>query len=135
MLGDTESVRSYMTTVFAWSGGDLDRRMPGGPDGHETFGRFDEVVGEAEAAGLATAAIFSHGAMIRSWAGARAGNLGVSFVARQILSNTGVVVLEGSLANGWRALTWMGQAVGGAELADALTDGPTGDPVPAREDQ
>lgn len=134
MLGDMESVRTYMTTVFAWSGGDLDRRMPGGPDGHETFGRFDEVVAEAEAAGLATAAIFSHGAMIRSWAGARARNLSVPFVARQILSNTGVVVLDGSLATGWRALTWMGQPVGGADLADTLTDGPTGDPVPSREE-
>jgi probable phosphoglycerate mutase len=55
-------------------------------------------------------------------------------VARQILSNTGVVVLDGSLATGWRALTWMGQAVGGADLADTLTDGPTGDPVPSREE-
>jgi broad specificity phosphatase PhoE len=129
MLGDAESIRLYMQTVFAWTAGDLDQKMPGGPDGHETFGRFDEVVAEAEAEGLGTVAIFSHGAMIRSWAGARAGNLDAGFAARTVLSNTGVVVLDGS-GGGWEALSWMGEAVGGPALADPLTDGPAGDAVP-----
>lgn len=128
MRGDRDSIISYMTTVFAWASGDLERRMPGGPDGHETFGRFDAVIAEAHSSGIGTLAVVSHGAMIRSWAGARASNLSVPFVARNQLSNTGVVVLEGGPA-GWEALTWMGQAVGGPELADPLTDGPTADPV------
>ncbi|EMY35775.1 isomerase [Arthrobacter crystallopoietes BAB-32] len=129
MLGDVDSVRAYLETVFAWTAGELDGRMPGGPDGHETFGRFDDVVAEAEAEGLGTVALFSHGAMIRSWAGARAENLDAGFVASNVLSNTGVVVLEGSGGN-WEARTWMGEAVGGRALADPLTDGPAGDAVP-----
>jgi probable phosphoglycerate mutase len=128
MRGDRDSVIAYMTTVFAWAAGDLERRMPGGPDGHETFGRFDAVIEEARTAGIGTLAVVSHGAMIRSWAGARASNLTVPFVARNQLSNTGVVVLDGG-PDGWEALTWMGQAVGGPELADPLTDGPTAEPI------
>lgn len=126
MLGDGESIAVYLRTVFAWTAGELDRRMPGGPDGFETFGRFDDVVAEAEAEGLGTVALFSHGAMIRSWAGARARNLDAEFAARNILSNTGVVVLEGAGSN-WEAVTWMGEAVGGPAVEDPLADGPTGD--------
>jgi broad specificity phosphatase PhoE len=126
MLGDGESIAVYLRTVFAWTAGELDRRMPGGPDGFETFGRFDDVVAEAEAEGLGTVALFSHGAMIRSWAGARAKNLDAEFAARNILSNTGVVVLEGS-GSEWEAVTWMGEAVGGPAVEDSLADGPAGD--------
>ncbi|GLB67565.1 histidine phosphatase family protein [Arthrobacter mangrovi] len=126
MLGDGESIAVYLRTVFAWTAGELDRRMPGGPDGFETFGRFDDVVAEAEAEGLGTVALFSHGAMIRSWAGARAKNLDAEFAARNILSNTGVVVLEGS-GSTWEAVTWMGEAVGGPAVEDTLADGPAGD--------
>jgi len=128
MRGDRDAVIAYMTTVFAWASGDLDRRMPGGPDGHESFGRFDAVINEARASGVGTLAVVSHGAMIRSWAGARASNLTVPFVAQNQLSNTGVVVLDGG-PDGWEALTWMGQAVGGSELAAPLADGPTADPI------
>jgi broad specificity phosphatase PhoE len=128
MRGDRDAIIAYMTTVFAWSSGDLDRRMPGGPDGHETFGRFDAVIDEARAAGIGTLAVVSHGAMIRSWAGARASNLTVPFVAQNQLSNTGVVVLDGG-PDGWEALSWMGQPVGGPELAAPLADGPTADPI------
>jgi broad specificity phosphatase PhoE len=126
MLGDAESIAAYLRTVFAWTAGELERKMPGGPDGFETFGRFDDVVAEAHAEGLATVALFSHGAMIRSWAGARAKNLDAEFAARNILSNTGVVVLEGS-GTSWEALTWMGEAVGGPAVEDPIADGPTGD--------
>jgi len=128
LQADPQAHRTYMSVVFGWTAGDLGLRMPGGPDGHETFGRFDSVVAELAASGLQTAAIVSHGAMIRSWAGARAANLGSDYVARTILGNTGVVVLEGG-AGGWEALSWMGEAVGGRALQGSLADGPAGDPV------
>ncbi|NKX53499.1 histidine phosphatase family protein [Arthrobacter mobilis] len=128
MLADAQAHRTYMSVVFGWSAGDLDQRMPGGPDGHETFGRFDAVVAELLASGLRTVAVVSHGAMIRSWAGARAANLGADYVARNILGNTGVVVLEGD-GNGWEALSWMGESVGGRALEGSLADGPAGDAV------
>jgi probable phosphoglycerate mutase len=128
MHADPGAHREYMSVVIGWAAGDLDLRMPGGPDGHETFARFDAVVSELLDSGLQTAAVVSHGAMIRSWTGARAGNLGVDFVARNILGNTGVVVLEGDGA-GWEALSWMGEAVGGRALQGSLADGPAGDAV------
>jgi broad specificity phosphatase PhoE len=128
LQADPQAHRAYMSVVFGWTAGDLGLRMPGGPDGHETFGRFDTVVAELLASGLQTAAIVSHGAMIRSWAGARAANLGADYVARNILGNTGVVVLEGG-TGGWEALSWMGEAVGGRALQGTLADGPAGDAV------
>lgn len=128
LAADPQAHRAYMSVVFGWTAGDLGRRMPGGPDGHETFGRFDEVIAELLASGLQTAAIVSHGAMIRSWAGARAANLGPDYVTRNILGNTGVVVLEGD-GGGWEALSWMGEAIGGRALQGTLADGPAGDAV------
>jgi broad specificity phosphatase PhoE len=135
MLGDTESIERYLSTVFAWSAGELARRMPGGPDGHETFARFDAVIDEVTSNGHRAVAIVSHGAMIRTWVGARAVNLDMRFVAANALSNTGVVVLERDADRRWNALTWMGSAVGGPGLADAATDGPAGDPVLAPDNQ
>ena len=52
-LTDHESHRRYMSTVFAWTDGDFDRRMPAGPNGHEFFERYDAAIAKvtAEAAG------------------------------------------------------------------------------------
>ncbi len=111
MLGDADSVRTYMTTIYQWVAGDHGLRMPGGESGLEVFARFDEVVAEADAAGHETVAIVAHGAIIRMWAGGRARNTGAEFTAQNILENAGIVILEGSPAAGWDALSWMGEAV------------------------
>ena len=128
MLGDPGSVRIYLETAFAWSAGDLDRRMPGGEDGHEVFGRYDAVVEEVVASGARTAVVVSHGAIIRAWCAARAANVTTGLAARHALSNTGAVVLDGTPRAGWTALTWEGRAVGGPELDGSLADGPAGEP-------
>lgn len=124
MRNDDVAVRIYMETVIAWADGDIHRRMPGAESGAEVYARYDEVIAEAVATGHATVAIVSHGAVIRSWVGARAENVSADFAAEHSLSNTGVVVLEGSPQSGWRALTWMGQAIGGAAVDDAVHAGP-----------
>jgi broad specificity phosphatase PhoE len=111
MLGDIDSVHSYMSTILAWVAGDHELRMPGGESGLEVFARFDAVVAEADAAGHETVAIVAHGAIIRMWAGGRARNTGAEFATRNILENTGIVILEGSPAMGWDALSWMGVVV------------------------
>jgi broad specificity phosphatase PhoE len=121
---DDEAVRIYMETVIAWADGDVDRRMPGAESGAEVYSRYDEVIAEAVATGHRTVAIVSHGAVIRSWVGARAENVSADFSAEHSLSNTGVVVLEGNPEAGWRALSWMGQAIGGAAVDDAAHAGP-----------
>jgi len=115
MLGDEQSVQTYLTTSFAWSSGDLHARMPGAESGAEVFARYDAVVAEIAGSGAGTAAIVSHGSVIRSWTAARAENVTPAFAARNPLANTGAVVLEGSPGAGWRAVTWAGQAVHQAE--------------------
>jgi probable phosphoglycerate mutase len=128
MLGDLASVQTYLSTAFAWSQGDLDLRMPGGESGHEVYGRYDAAIAEVVASGVATAAVVSHGAIIRSWTAARATNVTTRHAARNALANTGAVVLDGSPADGWTALSWEGHPVGGAELDVAGEDGPQGEP-------
>ncbi|MGW1541577.1 histidine phosphatase family protein [Streptomyces sp. NPDC002309] len=123
--GGSRRGEEYIRTVFAWADGDTGLRMPGGESGEETLARFDGVVAEAAAAGAGTVAMVSHGAVIRMWAAARAENVDISFT--HPLDNTGVVILEGSPSDGWKALTWAG-----ATVAFAGEDGPTRRPTDER---
>lgn len=132
MRGDAASVQTYLDTAFRWSVGDLDLRMPGGESGTEVFERYDQVVAEIAASGAGTAALVSHGAVIRSWTAARVSNVGVDHVASSPLSNTGVVVLEGSPGAGWQALTWEGRVLDGASSSAPEADGPAAEPVRSR---
>ncbi|MFC5213110.1 histidine phosphatase family protein [Streptomyces coerulescens] len=122
--GDTEAGRVYMRTVFAWAAGDTELRMPGGESGAEALARYDAVVAEAAGSGAGTVALFSHGAAIRMWTAARVGNVDVAFAGAHPLENTGVVVLEGSPEDGWKALSWAG-----AVVAPAGESGPAGQVV------
>ncbi|MEU9386153.1 histidine phosphatase family protein, partial [Streptomyces sp. NPDC048279] len=67
-----------------------------------------------------------HGAAIRLWAAARADNVDVAFAAARPLGNTGVVVLEGSPADVWKAVSWEGSVVEATGES-----GPAGEPVPS----
>lgn len=129
-LTDHESHKRYMGTVISWASGNLDPRMPAGPDGHAFFERFDAavalVVERAERQQHGTVAVVSHGAAIRTWAGLRADGIDHEFVARHILANTGIVALEGSVATGWNLIHWDGSPVGGLALADHAAEDPTG---------
>ena len=98
-LTDRESHMRYVGTVFAWAAGDLDRRMPAGPNGHDFFARFDasiaSVVAAAASGDPGAVAIVSHGAAIRVWTGLRAANIEPGVAARHMRANTGRVALEG----------------------------------------
>jgi broad specificity phosphatase PhoE len=131
MRTDRRSVERYLTICFDWARGRLDSRMPAAEAGHEVFARFDAVVGEASALDLDTVAFFSHGAIIRAWAGWAARNVDGDFVAQHPVGNTGVVILDGSVIDGWTVDSWTGAAVGGASLTDATADGPAADIAPA----
>lgn len=104
MRGDDDAVRAYMSTAFAWGSGELDARMPDGPDGHEFFGRYDadieRVVRESN-----HPVIVSHGAAIRIWVARSATNIEPDFTAVHHLPNAGVVELEGEPGD-WRLLSW-----------------------------
>ncbi|MFE5405698.1 histidine phosphatase family protein [Streptomyces sp. NPDC056580] len=124
--GDSPRGELYLRTVFAWAAGDTAARIPGGESGEETLARYDAVVAEAAASGAATVAMISHGAAIRLWTAARAANVDVGFAAARPLRNTGVVVLEGSPSDGWKALAWEG-----ATVEPAGEGGPAGEAVGA----
>jgi probable phosphoglycerate mutase len=126
---DEASVKAYLGTVIKWGTGELDARMPGAYDGHEFFGRFDAAIAEIASAHDDTAVVFSHGAAIRAWVGARAVNISGEFTLHNPIDNTGVAALEGSLEDGWRLVSWADKPVGGAELADAVAPDPTGERV------
>ena len=129
-LTDHESHLRYLDTVFAWADGELGRRMPAGPDGHEFFERYDDSITRIAAAAsdtdTATAAVVSHGAAIRAWAGRRAGNIDAAFAAGHVLANTGIVALDGDPEAGWHLVHWDGSPVGGLALADPTAEDPTG---------
>ncbi|MDQ1594094.1 MAG: hypothetical protein QOH40_650 [Arthrobacter pascens] len=127
-LTDHEAHRRYMTTVFAWSNGDFDRRMPAGPDGHAFFERYDAAIAKVAAAAddAGAVAVVSHGAAIRVWAGLRADNIDMEFAARHVLANTGIVALEGDPDAGWTLIHWDASPVGGLALADPTAEDPMG---------
>ncbi|WP_115788973.1 histidine phosphatase family protein [Arthrobacter silvisoli] len=126
---DHGSHMRYMGTVFAWSDGNLDLRMPGAFTGHDFFERFDASVNKVVAAGHGTAAIVSHGAAIRCWAGRRAEDIDTLFAETHQLPNTGIVALEGDPDSGWSVLHWDSIPVGGRALADPTAEDPTGEAV------
>lgn len=124
MRSDYDAVEDYLATMVRWVDGDLDAQLPGGETATEVFDRYNGVVAEAYSAGHSTVAFVSHGAVIRTWAGYYADNLSAQFIADNPLHNTGIVVLEGSPEDGWTALSYMGEALGGAQLDDAAQSGP-----------
>lgn len=125
---DEASVHQYVSTLLAWCGGDLDVRMPGAESGHEVIARYDEVVAEAEALGVGSVALVSHGAVIRAWCAARTDNVDLEFVSTHYVVNTGIVVVEGSTEQGWEVTSWLGESV-----SEAAARGVTSDHSPASE--
>lgn len=106
MRGDPASNDQYQRVAFSWSAGQEELRMPGGENGTEALARYDAVIEEIAASGVAAAAAVSHGAMIRMWTAARAGNVDADYAAAHPLPNTAVVALEGSPESGWTVTTW-----------------------------
>ncbi len=125
-LRDRASVRTYLETAFAWGSGDLSPVMPGGTDGHAFFERFDADIAVVAAA-HENAVVVSHGAAIRVWVAGRATNVPPSYAGQHDIDNTGVIELEGSPEAGWTLVSWQGTPVGGAQLADASAEDPTGE--------
>lgn len=125
---DEASIHQYVSTLFAWCGGELDRRMPGAQNGHEVIARFDEVVAEIESSGLETVALVSHGAIIRAWSAVRTANIDLDFVTDHYVTNTGIVIVDGSSSDGWEVTSWLGESV-----SDAAAQGVSADHSPASE--
>jgi probable phosphoglycerate mutase len=124
---DKTSVQLYLATCAAWIRGDRDASMPGAPDGTAFFARYDDAIARVAASGAEVAAVFSHGAAIRIWAGTSARNVPTDFATRRPLENTGVVELEGTPEDGWMLVDWEGEPLGGDGLIDRTAQDPTGE--------
>lgn len=129
LRSDRESIRTYLQTMAAWGSGDRAVTMPGSHDGHAFFSRFDGDIAAVEAEGVENAVVVSHGAAIRVWVAGRATNIEPSYTAHHDLGNTGVVILEGTLAGGFTLVSWEGHAIGGATLDDPAAPDPTGETI------
>ncbi|GGF10851.1 histidine phosphatase family protein [Subtercola lobariae] len=130
---DTESIKVYIGTIFAWWN-DFSARIPGGENGAEFYARYDGAIEWIAAQHAAdpesTVAIVSHGAAIRAWASFTSQNLDAQFSRDHPLDNTAVVVLEGSPEAGWVTTAWAGEPLGGPALEDATAVDPTGEATP-----
>ena len=122
---DRDAVRAYMGTIMTWWQ-DLGARMEDGESGHEFFARFSGAIDRAVAGRTGTVAVFSHGASIHTWAAGTSRNLDARFSRTHDLPNTGMVVLEGSPADGWITTHWNGEPIGGVGLDDPRAPDPTG---------
>lgn len=127
MRSDRDSHMEYMRAALAWGEGDLDRRIPGGPDGHAFFARYDAAVDAIAAQGWETAVAFSHGAAIRVWAAGRAAGVDAERIRDTPLANTGLIEVEGDPRSGWRFVRWSDGPLGGAHLERDDVDDPTGE--------
>lgn len=125
MRRDDPAILGYLGTVAHWLDGDLERRMPGGETGTDFLSRYDEAIASTCAAGVDAALVVSHGAAIRTWVTHRAG--GDHAPVHEGLHNTGCIILDGSLADGWTIASWQREPVGGRWLDDAAAADPTGE--------
>lgn len=125
---DPDAHHAYVSCLVAWIHGDLDRPMPGGPDGHEFLGRFDaalqQIVRDHDPAD--TAAVFSHGAAIRVYTALR-GGIDVEKAAQLEIGNTGAAVLEDRPGGGWDLVAWHRDPLGGPGLEDRAAEDVTGE--------
>lgn len=117
--GSTErgAWQEYVHILDQWIGGDLTGSMPGGESGAEAVARFDADVAAIEGQAPRQAAIVAHAAMIRLWTASRTLDVDRRFVANHPLKNTGYVVLDGNLADGYALQDWCGELP--PDLADA----------------
>jgi broad specificity phosphatase PhoE len=129
MASDRESVETYLGTLATWMRGDLDRRMPGGHDGHAFVERYDAAVrGLCRGHGADdVVAVFSHGAAIRSFTGLRATGPAIEEIVERRIMNTGLIELDGDPDSGWRVVRWTSEPLGGADLVDGAAHDITGD--------
>ena len=96
----TPDATRYIGAMIAWGQGDLLAKVPGGEDAVEFMARYDAAIDQVVASGVESAMVVSHGAALRSWAGARVEGFNAALADRH-LDNTGIIIAEGSPSEGW----------------------------------
>ncbi len=128
MRSDPDAVAGYVECLAAWLAGDLDRAMPGGPDGRAFWSRYDSAITAiaAQHEADATVVVVSHGAAIRVFT-ALATGMATEQAHELRLANTGMAALVGDPGSGWQLQHWYADPLGGAALLDAAAADVTGD--------
>lgn len=128
LRNDKEAILGYVHTVSGWIEGDLDRAMPGGPDGHHFVGRYEGALRRIARAhaGDDLVAVFSHGAAIRVFTTLAVG-LSTEQASDLHIANTGASLLEGDPDAGWELRRWVSDPLGGAHLLDVAAHDITGE--------
>lgn len=103
---DPAALEIFVKVLKGWILGDLTTSMPGGESGQQILDRMDAAMAEISASNDDTALVFSHGGVLRLWAGARSANISTDFTLANYLVNTGVIVLTGSPVDGWHCESW-----------------------------
>jgi broad specificity phosphatase PhoE len=128
MRSDPDAIAGYVECLASWMAGDLDRAMPGGPDGRTFWSRYDDAI--TAIAGRhrpdETAVVVSHGAAIRVFT-VLATRMPVEQAHELRLANTGMAALEGDPASGWQLQRWYAEPLGGAFLLDVAAADVTGE--------
>lgn len=103
-LEETPDWSGYLGTVDEWVVGRLDLPMLGGDNGHAVVARAQIAMERVVAAGVECAAVFAHGAVLRTWMHANA-EIPEEYAARW-LRNTEVIVLDGDRDTRWVLDSW-----------------------------
>lgn len=107
--GSEEDYKGYLSTIAHWVAGDLDMPMGGGVTGREVLDRYDAAVADIEASGAQNVVVVSHGGIIGFWSAVRGDGIRPEDVLwSNHLGNTEMSVVEGTLAQGYRCLSWKG---------------------------
>lgn len=96
---------AYVQMLGRW-GTDPKYKLAGSEDADTFVARYDAAIAEIAATHEVAAAV-SHGAAMRVWAPFRAQNM--TLPSERGLANTDVIVLEGTPADGWLAISWAGE--------------------------
>ena len=131
---DAASRHSYAETVAAWMSGDLARGIPGGPDGHDFWGRYRETMTAVVSAHDPgdTVAVFAHGAAIRAFTALATGMPPATSTGLRI-ANTGMSELHHD-GSGWHLLRWTEDPLGGPDLRDDQARDVTGESAQESDD-
>ncbi|MDO5721037.1 MAG: histidine phosphatase family protein [Actinomycetaceae bacterium] len=124
MRSDLPSVEKYLQVVFDWISGQLDTRMPGAEDGHETLARLHAGVDAAVQAARVqypdrddlTVVVVAHGVVCRLLANTLAQNVPAALVANFPMHNATTTVLESTDGKKWRALSWSDEPIESFDL-------------------
>lgn len=101
----SEDWQPYVDVLTAWFT-DPTAKLANGESWLEFEQRWDSGVQAVEDTGVDCAVVVSHGAALRVWVPYAATNLDTGAAASWPLHNTGIIVLDGSVAEGWQVVEW-----------------------------